>query len=325
MDIQYLLFLQDLRAATGGVLDGFMELVTKLGETAILTIALALVYWCIDKREGIFLMFSLYSNRVVNGFAKITACVYRPWIRDPRVTPVPAAMADATGYSFPSGHSANATSFWGGLSAEKRLAKPIRILLILLVLLIGFSRNYLGVHTPQDVIVSLILGVITLWVARRVLDMLEEHPERDVWVLAAGVVICALLIVYASVKSYPVDYDAAGNVIVEPSKMAADSYKNAGMGLGFFLGWFVERRFIRFSVEGSLLSRVVRFVVCWFLYILVRDYGAAFVSDALGGGAGKAAGQFLCVFYLVALAPALIRLAGHFLRKARSGAEQSAS
>ena len=324
MDIQYLLLLQELRDATGGVLDGFMELVTKLGETAVLTIALALVYWCIDKREGIFLMFSLYSNRVINGFAKITACVYRPWIRDPRVTPVPAAMADATGYSFPSGHSANATSFWGGLSLEKRLAKPIRVLLVLLVLLIGFSRNYLGVHTPQDVIVSLILGAATLWIARRVLDMLEEHPERDVWVLAAGVVICALLIVYAAVKSYPVDYDAAGNVIVEPSKMAADSYKNAGMGLGFFLGWFVERRFIKFSVEGSLLSRVVRFAVCWALYVLVRDYGAAFVSDALGGGAGKAAGQFLCVFYLVALAPALIRLAGRFLHGEQSGAEQPA-
>lgn len=78
MDIEYLLLLQRFREATGGVLDGFMELVTKLGEASIVTLLVAAVYWCIDKREGIYLMLTFYYNRVINGFLKITACVYRP-------------------------------------------------------------------------------------------------------------------------------------------------------------------------------------------------------------------------------------------------------
>ncbi len=120
MDIDYLLMLQNFRDATGGVLDGFFELVTKLGEASIVTLLVAAMYWCVDKREGIFLMLTFYYNRVINAFVKITACVYRPWILDARVTPVEGAMADATGYSFPSGHSANAASFFGGLTLKKR-------------------------------------------------------------------------------------------------------------------------------------------------------------------------------------------------------------
>lgn len=86
MDISYLLLLQNFREATGGVLDGFFEAITRLGETSvsspILMMILGLVYWCIDKRQGIFMTMTLYTNRVLNGFLKITACAYRPWIRD---------------------------------------------------------------------------------------------------------------------------------------------------------------------------------------------------------------------------------------------------
>ena len=153
MDIDYLLFLQNLREATGGFLDGAFELITKLGEASIATLLVALIYWCVNKREGIFLMLTFYYNRVINAFIKITACVYRPWIRDPRVTPVEAALEDATGYSFPSGHSANATSVFGGLALNRKYHKAFRIGMIALILLVAFSRNYLGVHTPQDVIV----------------------------------------------------------------------------------------------------------------------------------------------------------------------------
>ena len=92
MDINYLLALQNLRDATGGVLNTFFEYITKLGETSVIVFFVGLVYWGLNKKQGIFLMFSLYTNRIINGFIKITACVYRPWIRDARITPVPDDM-----------------------------------------------------------------------------------------------------------------------------------------------------------------------------------------------------------------------------------------
>ncbi len=323
MDINYLLMLQNLREATGGVLDVFMELITKLGETSTVVFFIGLVYWGISKRRGIYLMFSLYTNRIINGFIKITACVYRPWIRDARITPVPEAQADATGYSFPSGHTANAVSVWGGLAVKgkgrsRALPKWFSVVLIILVLLIAFSRNYLGVHTPQDVVVALVIGVAVLFLMAKLMPMIDERPNMDIWVMVGGVALCVLLILYAALKSYPTDYAADGSVIVEGSKMAVDSFKNAGMGIGFFIGWFIERRFIKFSTDDNTVN-VIRVIFCVFTYTML-DHFVGVGTDALiaagwSSGVTKALAEFVRVFYFVAAAPALTELILKFIPK----------
>ncbi len=210
MDINYLLLLQNLREATGNFFTPFLEYITKLGETSVLMFLIGMIYWGYDKRKGIFLMFTLYANRVINGFIKITACVYRPWIRDTRIIPVPEAQADATGYSFPSGHTGNAVSIWGGLSVnacgKDKVPKGISIFFGILILLIAFSRNYLGVHTPQDVIVALVIGTAVLFAMTKLMPIIEEKPNADIWALIGGLALGSILIIYAALKSYPVDY-----------------------------------------------------------------------------------------------------------------------
>ncbi len=323
MDINYLLLLQNFRDATGGVLDNFFEYITKLGETSVLMLLIGIIYWGFDKRKGIFLMFTLFTNRIINGFIKITACVYRPWIRDARITPVPAAQADATGYSFPSGHTANAVSIWGGMALNTddtlKCPKILQVLLWVLVLLIGFSRNYLGVHTPQDVVVAFVIGVVVLLVMAKLMLVIDKNPKADIWVMLGGVALCVLLILYAALKSYPVDYAADGSVIVEGSKMAVDSYKNAGMGIGFFIGWFVERRFIKFSTDTGLVERIVRLVFCVFTYTVLDELSGSaanmLVGAGLGSGLSKALVQCLLIFYFVAAAPAITKLFSRFFKK----------
>ena len=315
MDINYLLMLQNFREATGGVLDTFMEVITKLGETSIVVFFIGLIYWGVNKRQGIFLMFSLYTNRIINGFIKITACVYRPWIRDSRITPLPEAKVDATGYSFPSGHTTNAVSVWGGLAVSTkdgtRVPKWFSAILAVLVLLIGFSRNYLGVHTPQDVVVALIIGAAVLFLISKLMPIIDEHPNMDIWVLLGGVALCVLLILYAALKSYPVDYAADGSVIVEGSKMAVDSFKNAGMGIGFFIGWFIERRFIKFSTDNNT-ANIIRLIFCVFTYTIIDHFAGvgadALIVAGLNSGIAKALAEFVCVFYFVAGGPALTEL-----------------
>ena len=325
MDLNYLLLLQNFREATGGVLNTFFEYITKLGETSILLLPLGIIYWGIDKRKGIFVMFTLFINRIINGFVKITACAYRPWIRDSRITPVPEAKADATGYSFPSGHTANAVSVWGGLSmnieGSPRCPKFIRIILWVLVLLIAFSRNYLGVHTPQDVIVALVIGIAVLILTAKLMPLIDKKPKADIYVALGGTALCLLLILYAALKSYPVDYAADGSVIVEGSKMAVDSYKNAGMGIGFFIGWLIERRLIKFSTENSPVVNIIRAVFCVFTYTMFDNFSgnaaSALTGLGLGSGLSKALVQFALIFYFVAIGPAIVKLFENIFQKTK--------
>ena len=261
-------------------------------------------------------MFAFSANRIINGFVKITACVYRPWIKDPRIIPVAAAQADATGYSFPSGHTGNAVCFWGGLSVDanrsSKLAKALRILFIIFVFLIGFSRNYLGVHTPQDVIVALIIGCAVLFLTAELIKITDSHTNIDIFITIGGIALCVILIIYASLKSYPIDYNADGSVVVEGAKMAVDSYKNAGIGMGFFIGWLIERRFVNFSTDVSIKEKIVRLVFCMLTYMLLDNLSGALadviVNIGLSSGFAKAFTEFICMLYFTAGAPAISKL-----------------
>lgn len=101
--------------------------------------------------------------QIFNQFLKNTFCVYRPWIRDSRIEPVSGAKSGATGYSFPSGHTASSTGVYGSLGIFcRKNYKLISIFSFILIFLIMFSRNWLGVHTPQDVIVAFLCGFVLI-------------------------------------------------------------------------------------------------------------------------------------------------------------------
>ena len=155
--------------------------------------------------------------------------------------------------------------------------KWLSVVFIILVLLIAFSRNYLGVHTPQDVVAALVIGAAVLFLMSKLMPIIDERPNMDIWVMLGGVALCALLILYAALKPYPTDYAADGSVIVEGSKMAVDSFKNAGMGIGFFIGWFIERRFIKFSTDDNT-NNIIRLIFCILTYT-VLDHFAGVGAD----------------------------------------------
>ena len=72
-----------------------------------------------------------------------------------------------------------------------------------------------------------------------------ELRRRDSAVLAIGVAF----LVFVTLKPYPMDYDASGALLVDPKAMQVDCYTTAGVFMGGFLGWFLERRFVDFSIE----------------------------------------------------------------------------
>ena len=197
---------------------------TFFGELNTVIVIMAIIYWAVSKEYGTFFLMGWSGNRLVNGFLKVTFCAYRPWVRDPRIIPFGNSMTTATGYSFPSGHTMNAATVYGGSAVQNGLPKILRIFLAILVALVAFSRIFLGVHTPQDILVGAGAGMIVMWLTMLLMKWLKEHPEKDWRVLCIGAALAILVALYAGLKSYPVDYDSEGNVLVEGKKMMNDTF-----------------------------------------------------------------------------------------------------
>ena len=307
MDINILLALQNFRNGTGAFLAGFLSKMTWLGELNTVLVIMALIYWCVSKDFGVYFLMGWSGNRLVNGLLKVTFCAYRPWIRDPRVVPYGDSITTATGYSFPSGHTMNAATIFGGGAVRRDLPRVLRVVLGLLVLLVAFSRNYLGVHTPQDVLVGIVAGTLVMWLTAKLMQWLKIHPEKDLLVVSIGIGLAVAVAIYAAVKPYPVDTDAAGTVLVEGAKMANDTFKGVGYCVAFLTGWILERRFVQFSTDISMIKRVTRCTVGVLSYYVVSLIITPAIKDCINGAPGTFLSCYLQVFYVSFLFPWILK------------------
>ena len=303
MDMNILLALQDFRNGSGAFLAGFFSKVTWLGELNTVLVIMALIYWCVSKDLGTFLLMGWSGNRLVNGTLKVTACAYRPWIRDARIVPYGDSMTTATGYSFPSGHTMNAASVYGGCSLRGEIPRAARAALGALVILVAFSRIYLGVHTPQDILAGAAAGMLVMWLTSKLMRWIADHPEKDLAVAGAGIILAAAVAVYAAVKPYPRDFDADGKLLVDGAKMANDTFKGAGWCAAFLTGWILERRFVRFSTDVSLMKRIVRLAAGALSYFAVTLWLLPWIKAVIPGIPGTLISCYLQMFYIAFLFP----------------------
>ncbi|MBQ5601845.1 MAG: phosphatase PAP2 family protein, partial [Clostridia bacterium] len=158
--MEFLYFLESIR---NPVLDFLMLLVTELGSEAVF-LALALcIFWCIDKKAGYYLLITGFIGITFNQFLKLSFRIERPWVKDPKFTIVESARAEATGYSFPSGHTQNITGVFGSIARFFSKKKLVVWTSVSVIVLVALSRMYLGVHTPLDVGVSLAIGTVLVF------------------------------------------------------------------------------------------------------------------------------------------------------------------
>ena len=306
MDINYLLFLQNLRIGMNDAWTPFFEWLSHFAVSGLILLP-AIIYWCVDKRKGLFIFMTTSVCLVVNSVIKLTACVYRPWIRDARITPAGDAIREATGYSFPSGHTAASTPMLGGTAMcfkEKKAVPPVCVLLILMV---AFSRNYLGVHTPQDVLVALTLSAVCLYFMRKLFLHLEEHPEQeDKWLLIFFLVSAAAF-VYVTVKPYPMEY-VDGKLLVDPKLMMRDGYKDFGQMCALCLGRYVEKHYVRFRPAGLNAKGIAIAVAGLIPVILVRKVLDKVLVSVFGALIGGMLGRASLVLVMILIWPVVIRL-----------------
>lgn len=259
MDIQYLLFLQNIRNHLPVFVSKFMMFVSDAALFLEFLIPMFL-YWCISKRKAIFVAYTLGFSSILNQLLKNIFCVYRPWIRDARIQPFGNAKFSATGYSFPSGHSQIASATFGGVAYCHWKEKFFVNAMILLALLVGFSRNFLGCHTPQDVFVGLCEGAGFVILMHFLLGWTWSKKEREKFVVIAGIIFAVAMLVFTELKSYPIR-QAHDIPLVDPEKMKLDCYRNAGMLIGILIGIFLEQKFVNFEIEVSWSQKTLRFAI----------------------------------------------------------------
>ncbi len=303
--IDFLLTLQNLRINHFSMLDDLFLSVTIIGEFWLPTLICALVYWCIDVKAGLYLTALSGYNVLFTQLFKMCACVYRPWILSDKIQPVKKALALAIGYSFPSGHSAQASSLLGGIAflARKKIILSI-LLLVLAVFLVGFSRLWLGVHTPQDVIVGLITGFTLVFILNFVINWVENNKNRYLYLIAiTNIVIIAILIYLCYFNSYPLDY-VNGELLVNPHSSIKSTIWCYGYIGGILNGAFLCRRFFPFDLSSeSIKARLIKAIIGGTGLILLLRYSMVFLTGA--GYRFKTAFivPFLCGLIITAIYP----------------------
>jgi len=282
--------------------NGVMSAVTQLGGEVIFIVAAVVVFWCVSKWEGYYLMTIAFCGTVLNQFLKLICRVPRPWVRDPNFTIVESARAEATGYSFPSGHTQNAVGLFGGM-ARWGGRRWVRLGLTALALIIAFSRMYLGVHTPADVGVSLVLAAALVLGLYPLMRRAQEKPRYMGYVLAAMLVVSGAFVVFVETCGFPADMDAENL-----ASGIGNAWKMLGAVAGMTLAWLLDRRYIHFETQAVWWVQAIKVAVGMALLLAIKS-GLKAPLLALLGHEGLAGGvrYFLLVLVAGAVWPLVFR------------------
>ena len=272
--MQFLRFLEGLRTP---FMDTVMSLITQLGDELFFMVIAITMFWCIDKRRGYYLLSVGFVGTVLNQFLKLVFRVPRPWVLDPDFTIVENAREAATGYSFPSGHTQNAVGTFGGVARSSK-KRWVQIVSIVILLLVSFSRMYLGVHTPKDVGVSFVIAVILLLVLYPLFLKMDEKPKMMYWMFGGMTMLGVAYLLFVTLYPFPADVDAAN--LASGTKNA---YTLLGATLGVLVAYHVDRTHTNFSTKAPLPGQILKVVIGLALTLAVKA-GAKPVLNMLFNG-----------------------------------------
>lgn len=277
--MEFLEFLQGLR---NPVLDGFFSLVTLLGEETVFIVVGLLFFWCIDKRQGYFLLSVGLLGTVLNQFLKLIFRIPRPWVINPDFPIVESAREAATGYSFPSGHTQAGVGIFGGIARWNK-KKWLRAACLILCLLIPFSRMWLGVHTPLDVGASIIIALILIFGIYPIINKGNKNHIRIMF--GAMILIDIALILYAQLYNFPIDVDEEN--LIHGTESA---YKMLGCISGMWLAFEVDRGYSNFETKAKWWAQLIKLAIGIIPVVLIKSVlktplyaliGNEFVADGI--------------------------------------------
>ncbi len=287
--MSFLWFLSDLRSPA---LDFLFQKITTLGQEIFVMAVICWLYWCVEKKLAYILGFSYFTSGLLVQALKISFRVPRPWDLDPSFKAVESAIPAATGYSFPSGHTQSITALMGTLALGAR-KKWQAVLCVLIIFLVGFSRMYLGVHTPLDVSVGFLLSVISVlfcWYLFNKKQFIWDRPMTLSVILGiASILVCVYSLILYSSDMIDISY-------------SRDCLKAAGAGCAFAIGFYVENTRIRFETAGDLKTRILRFLIGAVVAVLLLKGLKPLIGTSLAASFIR---YFLAVLWVLMVYPLL--------------------
>lgn len=293
-----IVWLQQLGAGTllQNVLIMLNNFFSFLGEEVICIGLMGFVYWGLDKKRGerigaAIMLANLSICMLKNIFSRV-----RPWAASQNIE----LLRDVDGFSFPSGHSANCTSLYPTTAYEFRKQKWLRWAAVLVPLLCGLSRCYVGAHWPTDVIVGLCVGLAAFAAVEFGLPRLKNRYGVYLALVAVG----AVGMLYCRTNDY---------------------YNSFGMLVGFVLGLRFEEKHTRFENTANPAVALLRTAVGGGLYIVLSSLiklaaGGIFPEGTRGFLLMRSVRYGLIVFLLVGVYPYAFRLEKKLFKPAERAA-----
>jgi len=220
-------------------LDILFKIITFCGEELFFMVFLPLIYWSINRTAGVRLLLLFLFSAWVNSAVKVLAVDLRPYQYDVRVK----ALQHVSSWGFPSGHTQLSVTVWGYLAAAFR-KKSVFIFAVAMMVLVPLSRLYLGVHDVPDLIGGYAIGFILLFAFVR----LENACAS--WIDGKGLVVLLGMAIVVSAVLLAVSPGQDEGCITAASTL-----------MGFAVGLVLERKYLGFSSEGTMLKKIMRYVL----------------------------------------------------------------
>lgn len=248
-------FLKLLEKARNPFFDFIFSLITYFGDEIIFMAIAIIMFWCVSKKEGYYILTVGFVGTIINQFLKLAFRIPRPWVKDPSFTIVESAREAATGYSFPSGHTQNSVGTFSSIAYTFK-QRWLKIICIIFAILVPFSRMYLGVHTPLDVGVSIVIALILVFTMRPIIDKADKNPKVMYIFLGTMLALAIAFVLYVELYNFPTDIDAHNY-----ESGLKNAYTLLGALFGMIIAYPIEKKYINFETKDKWYINIIKVVL----------------------------------------------------------------
>lgn len=245
-------FIVTIQTFHSPALDALFNAITFLGEEEFFLLIFPFIIWVVNKPLGFRLSYLVLISIAFNTWAKLIVNHPRPFEWPSATTsPVLKLNFKARGPGLPSGHAQTSLVLWFYL-AHKLERFWLWLAAASLLVLVSFSRIYLGVHFPTDILGGAILGLIILLLFIKLEPSLTsvlaaQSPGRQM-----GLTVAMPLLI----------------ILLHPHR---DTIATMGTLAGFGPGIIFEQRKVKFEADGPVARRLIRFVIGLILLVVIFE------------------------------------------------------
>jgi membrane-associated phospholipid phosphatase len=244
-----------------------MKILTFLGNENFFFLILPMLYWSIDAGLGLRVAFILIVSNALNPIGKFLFAGPRPYWVSSGVEPFSVEHT----FGAPSAHAQNSAALWGTVAAW--INKPWAwVTAIVVAVLVGISRLYLGMHFVHDVVIGWLIGYVLLFLFTKFWEpaaawLRSKTLNQQILIafVLSLVIIGAGLLSHLPLNDYVFPAEWEANALRAGSLPTPDSVENlftsAGtlFGLAAGLAWIISRG--GYETSGSVEQRALRYVI----------------------------------------------------------------